>query len=273
MASNPFIKLPREMRDKIYEMVFEYESNRPNCGHSKAGIPSNYTGKCLYVQQYSRQGERPTKHVFADELLALLLVNRQISAEAAPIFFKKSVFTGTFSIRNPLISFIKGSGSCRRDMIRTVELGPYDCFHHQNPKHCIDANGLFEFLRSLKNLRTLLLWTRNMPFEEVQESLEIAGIHTILGYVNVIIEQIFPLRLQSGSHRALPGGERCISLAEYDPLWKYSQALTCADGDTDWNEKHISRKVFWKWDHESKTFIPGPIHEPLLVSRRQHGQP
>lgn len=130
-----FINLPREIRDTIYKMVFECESVQPNsfCTNLRAIFRQkhvsfgNFDG-CLHARQYPGQAKRPLKHVFANELLSLLLVSRQISTEAKIGFYEKTVFTGSLFLPNGLYFYLKGSGHDRKNMIRIVELGP--CFSH-----------------------------------------------------------------------------------------------------------------------------------------------
>lgn len=79
MVSTLITKLPRELRDKIYEMVFECGSIRPNSDCILEEGSHRLGNRCLFVYEHPNHWERRLKHVFANELLALLLVNRQIS--------------------------------------------------------------------------------------------------------------------------------------------------------------------------------------------------
>ena len=84
--------------------------------------------------------------------LALLLVNRQMCAEAAPVFYGGNVFRSDGSSMGlcTLLPFLRGIGWDRVDMLRRVEfdLGRFERFNE-------DCLGALQMLREAECLRSV----------------------------------------------------------------------------------------------------------------------
>ena len=261
MARNHIIELPREIRDKIYEMVFECESISPDGPCVKPGSPQpkgqfGDVKKGFYVREYLCRGKMPLQHAYTEELLALLLVSRQISVEAKPIFYSNTMFTGYLLNPTPFFSFIRGSGDeDRMNMIRTIELGPY--FSCIGRKWLISENDRSRLgsLQTLKGLRNLKFWTCKGPLEEVERSLELGGIHTLFGHLSVSIELIID---ESRDQAIVFMTTRQLIESSRRTIVRDSYISTRSSGMTNWNRVHTGQKVLWKWDEESKQLKPGP---------------
>lgn len=167
--------------------------------------------------------------------------------------------------------FIRGSGSDRMNMIRTVEIGPY--YPHLIRTDFSGARPMFECLSVLKDLRTLTIWAWIEPFEEVHKNLEQLGIHTLLGHLDVKFEQTDPEAVFGSRSPYLPPTERLLRFAPKYPVSEVLHTWTCASGETIWKRGNIQRKVFWKWDTESRDYVPGPDYALFWVSKRHRQQP
>ena len=190
MAPIGFVGLPCEIRDTTYEMVFDCYYVHPNYRCREPAFGYTHKKNCLYVQRFPIEEQEP-EHVLSNDFLALLFVNRQISAEAKPVFYKNTLFTGTEATNDGLFSFVKGCGSERANLIRTVEFGPTFYDKPDSSWSDNDQSSIFEALRGLQNLRTLRIWTWERSFQGLRETLMQAGMNNLLGSVVVIIEQIF----------------------------------------------------------------------------------
>ena len=149
-----FTDLPRENRDMIYKMVFGCICVHPNYRYEEPVADDKHNRKRLYVQRCLIEEQQP-EHAFPNELLALFLVNRQISAEAILVFYEKTLFTGTKHSDDGLLSFIRGSGSHRVNMIRTLEFGPLFFDKLDERSNSYDLSLIFKAIDRLQNLRTL----------------------------------------------------------------------------------------------------------------------
>ena len=123
MDLNRFVDLPREIRNMIHEKAFECYYVHPNYRYRGPGVSHRHKGRCLYDQRHPI-AEQEREPVLTNDDLALLLANRQISAEVSPVFYKKALFTGTELTDDGLFSSIKRCSSDRANMIRTIEFGP-----------------------------------------------------------------------------------------------------------------------------------------------------
>lgn len=106
----PFKKLPREIRDIIYDHVFEIDAVTATAYHTFNWIPtateSTQLASCRNPQV----------------MLALLLVDHEIFREGARNFYGNRIFSiGSNIYPHSAIHFLKGIGKQRLDLIRTVK--------------------------------------------------------------------------------------------------------------------------------------------------------
>ncbi|KAK3173242.1 hypothetical protein OEA41_006571 [Lepraria neglecta] len=129
MTSVPILTVPQEIRDAIYDFVFE------DLG---SNITIDGSTQVPYGATWSRySGNLPPKNAM-NGFLALLHVNHQISTEVALSFYSGIAFRGGF--RGLFIIIIRGFGS-RQDLIRKMEflylqfwfpgyIGEFPCIHN-----------------------------------------------------------------------------------------------------------------------------------------------
>ena len=152
----PFLQLPPELRNVIYEMVLRFPagiaipsrdynsfSGSPeyhtitNDVSQRPSIDSRTTYTCLY---------RPGAYAqTAQQALSLLLVNKQIFEEASSCFYKVNVFS--FADGSDLYQFLRSMPSSRRQHIRQI------MFKYSGPV----AVGTVRYLNSMPNLRKLYI--------------------------------------------------------------------------------------------------------------------
>ena len=85
----------------------------------------------------------------------------------------------------------------------------------------------------------------------------------------VIIEQIFEElvldKLQSTIDPTGKWQEPCLNrvfmVSEDTYTWKH------VVGATEWNNILTRRKIFWKWNPELESYVPGPGHDVYTVSK------
>ncbi len=161
MSSPTFTTLPREIRDYIYELIWE---------SGQIVSPSGWRSDHL---PFLSPKLHPFDSCSADATLALLHVNHQISAEAAPVFYGKRTFS---SHPRDLASFLTGI-SLRRHLIKHIELSDFKDI----------PRGWFDLLRSLGGLRSLTISVKYGPFEIARGYLVRLGIYELTNCVDVIV--------------------------------------------------------------------------------------
>ena len=108
MSSPSLLGLPRELRDMIYESLFDFQVFIPEIKDEER-VPINVP-------------ERSSASIpqILSKPVGLLSVNHQISAEATPKFYSGCTFVG----RAPDVArFLHGNGT-RRELVRFLELKP-----------------------------------------------------------------------------------------------------------------------------------------------------
>jgi hypothetical protein len=166
-----FFKLPVEIRILIYEELFrsrvnglqyndiEFDTNR------NAGLRLSQRGNQTwrnFRQDWTRTATPSSRHWTerprtgplevsvterTPELLALLLVNRQIFEEAMPVFYSVNHFHVTELLE--LTNMLKHCGARRRPYFTSISL---DYNQHEGPRTAIKA---FKLLKDVKRLRHL----------------------------------------------------------------------------------------------------------------------
>ena len=122
MSSPTFTSLPLEIRDRIYDFVWDLGQMVSISGWSSEYVPR------------SLRKIHPFDSNSADVTLALLHVNHQISAEAASTFYGKRTFCFA---PNQLIPFLEGI-VLRQYLIREIEVTESSSFDLRFPPQAFD---------------------------------------------------------------------------------------------------------------------------------------
>lgn len=165
MGKDMIFSLPLEIRYQIYCYVFPSAIVYPTTEkHGSRHIHTDSYRGGLFVKSFP----------LASEVLALLLVNRQILEEAAPIFYRKSHFRGNAL---EMSRFIKGIGRIRANMLTNLEL--------QNNFNLVSVHNFLKFLLPLEGLKMVRLtfWRHN--FDGLKDELVMAGILDFTGKFNI----------------------------------------------------------------------------------------
>lgn len=153
-----FTTLPREIRNRIFDFVWDL-------GQSVA--PSGWSSR--YMPRSMRR-KRPFASVRMNAMLALLHANRQISAEAADTFYSQRKF---YSAPNQLIPFLEKIGF-HRHLIKDIEVLQVPEYELRFPAQT------FNFLKSLDGLHSFTMKIHTGSFHRLQEHLVEAGIHKLI---------------------------------------------------------------------------------------------
>jgi hypothetical protein len=138
-TSTPFLDVPREIRDAIYESVY------------KEGDPDKRIHVLPRIRNYYivRGADFRYDIPIPETILALLRVNRQVSAEVAFNLYGRHTFVGRLS---DLSIFIGGLRGCKA-LVKKVEVT--NIFQVLTPGHIGLLPSVFDTLECLSNLKTL----------------------------------------------------------------------------------------------------------------------
>ena len=222
MSPPTFITLPREIRDIVYQFVWDLDpANGP-----KSASPCRIHFLCKLC---------PSHRFPADITLALLHVNRQISAEAALVVFGKRTFC--LDIKG-VIPFLRGF-SHRLDLIKNIEV-------EETSLNFLRTYGkTFTVLSAAGGPQSLTLsidtlGARKRPFERALERLATLGIHHITDRMNVTVRFVGRIRL--GYSEGFP------SAIEFTDTWTYAQ------GERQWMKRGLHCRIYngniWPAGHE-----------------------
>ena len=239
MPSSPFLDLPREIRNQIYEWVFF-----PNCVYitpviqgkamcQNPNVPSQLLDRGFSV--FHKAGT-PKALVIprAQDILGLMLVNHQISAEAATSFYGKFIFRGRPSSQAVLSSFIVGIGRFRRNLIKRIELDDRSGPLRQS---ILFEFKILELLSTLENLQKLTIKTSVPRVARLQEALILGGIRKLTGRVDIVVRDT----LEGRARHPL---EHIFSFVNLR-----TTTWTCAKGQTKWETDTRFEIVFGGLGH------------------------
>lgn len=236
----PLKELPREVRDHIYDYVFE---------------PGDITVKPPY--SFSRTPTSTESAIRQDPqiILALLLVDRQIFHEAVQIFYSRRAFCiASTSYSDPCL-FLRNIGQGRLDLIRTIRYSL-----HMSTDYCRDSSGqyfqsfwypeqtqwreTFRYLRSACGLRMLEIDLRMIPVGKAKPSpREWAELETCLvgikGRVDLLVSNRCHVSVKQYPVECQRITTEKTSRTNY---W------TCKKGQTEWTpmESAFSAEMSWK---------------------------
>ena len=150
MSRSSFLRLPRELRDRIYDFLFPWETITPMVYGDEDHEDRVFLPPSTYFFLSS------TIALYPDKVLAIFLVSHENAAEAKQNFYANTTFSG---FPAALEHFLCGIGD-RKDLIRSVEINE----HHYLPdlrsdKFHTSLPSLLEELRTFSRLRSVRLLT------------------------------------------------------------------------------------------------------------------
>ena len=212
MPPPTFITLPREIRDMVYHFVWDH-------------APPNGATSLSPDRTPFRRHIYPFDRFPIDVTLALLHVNRQISAEAALIFYGKRTF---YFDPKDVIPFLRRFPH-RLDLIKDIEVTEGSFFFLRL------YSKIFAVLPTLGGPKSFaislnLFLTINRPFERVLERLATVGIHNVTDRMNVSVRFVGRMRQDST--------EDCQTAIKLTETW------TCAKGERHWKKLGLQCRAY-----------------------------
>ena len=209
-----FVTLPLEVRNEIYSHVFDYDPITPYIGRN---------GKRLLFHRL--RGHSDDFYAISDpkSFLALLEVNHKISNEAAAYFYGNMIFRGKWP---QITAFIKGIGTRRRDMIRTVEIKHLALTDFQ-----FDKDDTLELLGALPKLRTAHITTSVRDFRRLQNQLIQGGILEIAGKFDICVHNTYEGIIRSCAERT-------------ERRFRDEHFWSCAKNTTQWTGGNLNHTLF-----------------------------
>ena len=201
MGNATIFSVPLEIRNQIYCYVYACDIVYPTT--KKNGL------RCLYmdIKPFPGGGFHRELSPSASEVLALLLVNRQMLEEAAAIFYRRNQFLGNAF---EMSRFIKGIGRTRANLLTNL------VFSHT--EELILEHDLLKCLLPLQGLKMVHLNSWDKNFDGLKDSLVRAGILDLTGKFNIEVSNVW------FKHEA---GDR----ARYQ---KISHVWSCEKGASEW---------------------------------------
>ena len=231
----PFLtKLTRETREHIYDFVWDLgmgililsrDSEVPRVGKRNNLLSYEFPREAV-------RNELLSNEVPKESMLALLRVNRQISAEAAPIFYGKRRFI--FGVEQ-LAQFKKCIG-LHWHLIRDVEV------MHTLPDFLCPCDTM-DTLLTLSSLESFTIEVNRPSMRLLERHITGLGVHLLTEYMDVIVISRRPVKL-------------LLEHVEFTKTW------TCLRGETSWRDKGFHCKVLssknerGKWEDSEKASQP-----------------
>ncbi|KAK3633654.1 hypothetical protein LTR56_015720 [Elasticomyces elasticus] len=179
----PFFTLPRELRDVIYTIVFQYP--RSGLYIEKLELPRGpevlsrdldhtepYVCELHRLHRHREKEPLYTRHI--SSMLSPLLISRQFYIEAMPVFFDVNRFCFE-TLRHMSERVMSLPERCRRH-IRSVA---FECESHSLGGRDLDDTPYFRALAQLPNLRSLGLWLGDF-YWCVDDWLDRSGVDSLL---------------------------------------------------------------------------------------------
>jgi len=243
---------PREIRDRIYDYVFDCDSEDPVELHPvewHAARRGDYRTRLLLPI-----GSGDLK--LTDEALALLHVNHQISNEAACHLYGKRTFSGN---SRDFLMFLRGIGQCRK-LVRKVQIFEHSSNADDHATHLHDLISDLSTLGTLKLFRFVMVEDQ-YSYRSVYQSLIDRGVHK-LGC---------ELEVRNGGNRSFVRR----GLSPDNPtrtVVRFSKHWTCAKDSLEWKGGELHCQTLAWLSPESLNWVPVPepriklcnhIHEDL----------
>lgn len=210
MSLPPFITLPREIRDRIYDFVWDLGQE------VSLSTPLRRTRSSKPGQGRKRKSS-PFENVAADTILALLHVNHQISAEAASTFYGKRIFSVDIQDLTP---FIEGIG-LRRHLITDI-----------NVSDVLEA----KLRQTLSSLRSFTIKVNRQSLRLVQEYLIGIGVYKMTDRIDVTVHSECAMTLPYGESSG-SSSVRLLESVVFTNTWKW------AKGGNGWKSEGLHCRV------------------------------
>ena len=212
MSPPTFTTLPREICDIVYHFVWNHA---PASGATSASPYRKHSRRKLY----------PFDRFSADVTLALLHVSRQVSAEAALVFYGKRTF---YFDPIDVVPFLRGF-SHRLDLIKDIEVT------EGTLKLLRTYSKTFAALSTLGGPQSFTMsidtfLARNRYFEWALERLVIVGIHHVTDRMNVTVRATGRMRLGY--------------LEGYPKASELTDTWTCAKGERHWKKRGLHCRAY-----------------------------
>ena len=228
MSPPTFITLPREIRDIVYHFVWNH-------------TPANGARSASPYRKYSRRKLYPFDRFPADVTLALLHVSRQVSAEAALVFYGKRTF---YFDPIDVVPFLRVF-SYRLDLIKDIEVT------EGSLKLLRTYSKIFAVLSTLGGPQSFTMsidtfLARHRYFAWALERLIHVGIHHVTDRMNVTVRFVGRMRL--GFLEPYP------KASEFTDIW------TCAKGERHWKKRGLHCRAYHR-----KMLLQGhecPLNQP-----------
>lgn len=196
MSSPTFTTLPREIRDRIYDFVWDL-------------------GKTVSPKLWSQRCVRGFENFPTDVVLALLRVNHQISAEATSTFYGKRKFKYPFLAGHRTHKFI----ALRGHLIKAFEM-------YFNPSHmCWNCPQTFDTLQVMDALRSFTIWIAHETPKNILEYLAGSGIYKLVDRMEVTVRSERTIVLDRRKYGVTTHWEEYVTLTH---KW------TCEKGKREW---------------------------------------
>ena len=228
MSPPTFIALPREIRDIVYHFVWNH-------------TPANEMTSASPYRKHSRRKLYPFDRFPADVTLALLHVSRQVSAEAALVFYGKRTF---YFDPIDVVPFLRVF-SYRLDLIKDIEVT------EGSLKLLQTYSKIFAVLSTLGGPQSFTMsidtfLARHRYFEWALERLIFVGIHHVTDRMNVTVRFVGRMRL--------------VYLEPYPKASEFTDIWTCAKGERHWKKRGLHCRAYHR-----KMLLQGhecPLNQP-----------
>ena len=236
--SPSFTTLPLEIRHKIYGDVFNYQHISPTGSLSFGG-----------TKYAVRHFQLPCKATYSEgnpnKVLALLLVNRQISDEAALYFYGNTKFNA--ELQN-MIWFLEGVGTRRRNIIRRVEIVYLECLGRSR---C--GQKIFDLLSTMHSLQIIHFEVFELLGPPLQQQLLIgSGVFKPTGRADISVHHEYHKSIMV---QESPQAEPIDALITYHHVW------SCAKDTTEWKGMELV-----EISDDKGPITPGPLWDCVLTA-------
>ena len=244
-VSPPFLtKLTRETREHIYDFVWDLGIGILILSRDSE-VPREGKRNNLLSYEFPREGvqnELLSNDVPKESMLALLRVNRQISAEAAPFFYGKRRFI--FGVEQ-LAQFMKCIG-LHWHLIKDVEV------MHTLPDFLCPCDTM-DTLLTLSSLRSFTIEVNRPSMRLLERHLTGLGVHLLTEFMDVTVISRRPVK-SSREH------------VEFKKTW------TCSKGETRWRSNGFHCRVLSRKNDEGKWEASEKASQPCNHDHHHRGQ-
>ncbi len=200
MTSQFLTVLPPEIRNYIYELVF------------RCSFMARMESRYLFIEPSTGSEGSFYEIIYRGRVLALLLVNHQVSQEACACFYPKTEFAGEALA---LKQFLIGIGTYRRNMIRTLHLH-IDLYYY-------GFDDVLRLLLTMQGLWTLMVRISGFRVADQLQNLIDRGILMLTGKFDVRVYAWSSLTYES-----------VTQIEQGFDIWTRKVVWSNAKGDSEW---------------------------------------